>query len=73
MANKGLTRTQEEALALFLLGREMRARYAGYDAYYAYDIAEGEGPGVRRGPCSYCPSAPHLPSDDIDYLASGWV
>jgi hypothetical protein len=44
MANRGLTRTQGEAPALLLLGREMRARYAGYDTY---DSAEGEGPGVR--------------------------
>src|SRR2546430_14486861 len=44
MARRGLTRTQGEALALFLLGREMRARHVGYDAY---DIAEGEAPGVR--------------------------
>jgi hypothetical protein len=47
MAHRGLTRTQGEAPALFLLGRDMRAQYAGYDAYDAYGIAEGEGPGPR--------------------------
>jgi hypothetical protein len=44
MANRGLTKTQGEVLAVFLLGGQMRARYAGFDAY---DIAEGDAPGVR--------------------------
>jgi|GEM_PF-4733538 len=44
MTHSGLSKTQAEALAVFLLGKEMLARYAGYDAY---DIADGEAPGVR--------------------------
>jgi hypothetical protein len=44
MARCGLTRTERDALALSLLGGEIRARYAANDAY---DIGEGEEPGVR--------------------------
>jgi hypothetical protein len=44
MARSGLTRTERDALALFLLGREICARYAGNDAY---DFGRGEEPGVR--------------------------
>jgi hypothetical protein len=44
MTHNGLSKTQAEALAVFLLGKGMLARYAGYDAY---DVAEGEAPGVR--------------------------
>lgn len=41
--HNGLTSTEGEALALFLLGEEIGARYAGNDAY---DIAGNEGTGV---------------------------
>ena len=44
MTRNGLTRTEGDALALFLLSREMCARYVGNDAY---DIGGGEEPGVR--------------------------
>jgi hypothetical protein len=44
MARIGLTRTEGEALTLFLLGREIRARYAGNDTF---DVAGDEEPGVR--------------------------
>jgi hypothetical protein len=44
MARSGLTRTEGDALALFLLGSEIRARYAGNDTY---DIGRGDEPGVR--------------------------
>jgi hypothetical protein len=44
MTHSGLSKTQAEALAVFLLGKEMQARYAGLDAY---DIAEGDEAAVR--------------------------
>ena len=44
MAHNGLTRTQGNRLQCSCVGREMRARYVGHDAYA---IAEGEAPGVR--------------------------
>ena len=44
MTHSGLSKTQAEALGVFLLGAEMQARYAGYDAY---DVAEGDEAAVR--------------------------
>jgi hypothetical protein len=44
VTHSGLSKTQTEALAVFLLGKEMRARFVGFDAY---DIAEDDEPGVR--------------------------
>jgi hypothetical protein len=42
--HSGLSKTQAEALGVFLLGPEMQARYAGYDTY---DVAEGDEDAVR--------------------------
>jgi len=42
MTHSGLSKT--EALAVFLLGSEMWARYAGFDSY---DVAEDDEPAVR--------------------------
>jgi hypothetical protein len=39
-----LSKTQAETLGLFLLGKEMQARYAGHDSY---DVAQGDEPAVR--------------------------
>ena len=44
MTHSGLSKTQAEALGVFLLGPEMQARYAGYDTY---DVAEGDEAAVR--------------------------
>lgn len=44
MTHSGLSKTQAEALEVFLLGKEMRARYAGFDSY---DVAEDDEPAVR--------------------------
>ena len=44
MTHSGLSKTQAEALGVFLLGPEMQARYAGYDTY---DVAEGDEDAVR--------------------------
>jgi hypothetical protein len=44
MTHSGLSRTQAEALEVFLLGKEMRAQYAGSDSY---DVAEDDEPAVR--------------------------
>jgi hypothetical protein len=44
VTHSGLSKTQAEALGLFLLGPEMQARYAGDDAY---DVAEGDEAAVR--------------------------
>jgi hypothetical protein len=44
MTHSGLSKTQAEALAVFLLGKEMQARYAGSDNY---DLAEQDEPAVR--------------------------
>jgi hypothetical protein len=37
--HSGLSKTQAEALGVFLIGPEMQARYAGYDTY---DVAEND-------------------------------
>ena len=44
MTHSGLSKTQAEALGVFLLGPEMQARYAGDDTY---DVAEGDEDAVR--------------------------
>jgi hypothetical protein len=44
MTHNGLSKAQAEALGVFLLGKDMQARYAGYDNY---DVAEDDGPAVR--------------------------
>jgi hypothetical protein len=44
VTHSGLSRTQAEALGVFLLGPEMQARFVGYDTY---DIAEGDEAAVR--------------------------
>jgi hypothetical protein len=44
MTHNGLSKTQVEALGVFLLGKDMQARYAGYDTY---DVAEDDEPAVR--------------------------
>jgi hypothetical protein len=49
MTHSGLSKTQAEALAVFLLGKEMRARYAGCDSYDVAEdvVAEDDEPAVR--------------------------
>jgi hypothetical protein len=44
MTHSGLSKTQADALGVFLLGPEMQARYAGYDTY---DVAESDEAAVR--------------------------
>jgi hypothetical protein len=44
VTHSGLSKTQAEALGVFLLGPEMQARYAGDDTY---DVAEGDEAAVR--------------------------
>ena len=44
MTHSGLSKTQAEALGVFLLGKDMQARYAGFDNY---DVAENDEPAVR--------------------------
>ena len=44
MTHSGLSKTQAEALEVFLLGPGMQARYAGFDSY---DVAEDDEPAVR--------------------------
>jgi hypothetical protein len=49
MTHSGLSRTQAEALEVFLLGKEMRAQYAGSDSYDVAEdvVAEDDEPAVR--------------------------
>ena len=44
MTHSELSKTQAEALGVFLLGPQMQARYAGDDTY---DVAEGDEAAVR--------------------------
>jgi hypothetical protein len=44
VTHSGLSKTQAEALSVFLIGPQMQARYAGYDNY---DVAESDEPAVR--------------------------
>jgi hypothetical protein len=44
MTRNGLSKAQAEVLGVFLLGKDMQARYAGYDNY---DVAEDDEPAVR--------------------------
>jgi hypothetical protein len=44
VTHSGLSKTQAEALGVFLLSPEMQAWYAGYDNY---DVAEGDEAAVR--------------------------
>jgi len=44
VTHSGLSKTQAEALGVFLLGPEMQARYVEYDNY---DVAEGDEAAVR--------------------------